>query len=395
MNKENKKKIGAVIVSDLNHNNYGSALQAYATIKVVRNRGYDLTLIKYKKDRSLVDWLKIAPGLLMSGGLELVKKRLKMRWLKKIHPDYVEHLQRRFHATNKFKEKEFVNLFKEYKGYRALCEGSKEFDAVFVGSDQVWRPYGFYSNYWNLNFVDNNVPKFSYSSSYGVAVIPSVQKTGTKKYLERMDMISVREKKAKEIVETLSNKKATVVADPTMLLSREEWLAFAEKSHMTLPSEPYIFCYFLGARRDIREYATAFAKRKGMKIICMPHMEEYRKQDLNFGDIISWDANAYDFVNLINHAAYVCTDSFHGTVFSIIMHKNFFTFYRALGQSTNSRIDSLLSTFNLTDRLCFNKIEESDKSDINYSEVDIKMTEYKKDSMVFLEKALALADTKK
>ena len=56
-----------------------------------------------------------------------------------------------------------------------MCEGSKEFDAIFVGSDQVWRPFGFYSNYWNLNFVDDNVPKFSYAASYGVSKIPAIQ----------------------------------------------------------------------------------------------------------------------------------------------------------------------------------------------------------------------------
>lgn len=389
------KKIGAVIVSDLNHNNYGSALQAYATIKVVESKGYQITLIKYKKERSIIDWLKIVPGLMMSGGLELVKKKLKMRWQKKVHPEYVAHLQERFHATNNFKEKEFVHLFREYKGYSALCEGSKEFDAVFVGSDQVWRPYGFYSNYWNLNFADDNVPKFSYSSSYGVSQIPFIQKSGTRKYLERLDMISVREKKAKEIVENLSSKKATVVADPTMLLSREEWLAFAEKSKMVLPSEPYIFCYFLGPRRDIREQAMNFAKKKRMKILCMPHMEEYRKQDLCFGDIVNWEANAYDFVNIINHAAYVCTDSFHGTVFSIILHKKFFTFYRAFGQSTNSRIDSLLSTFNLTERICYDSIQDEDKTEIDYLRIDAKMIEYRSQSMAFLEKALALSKTSK
>ena len=388
-------KVGAVIVSDLNHNNYGSALQAYATIKIVKNFGHDLTIIKYKKQRSITDWIKIAPGLLLSGGVELIKKKIKARLLKRIHVDYAHNLQIRFNATNAFKEKEFVPLFREYKGYQKLCEGSKSFDLVFVGSDQVWRPYGFYSNYWNLNFADDNVPKFSYSSSYGVSQIPFIQKSGTRKYLERLDMISVREKKAKEIVENLSSKKATVVADPTMLLSREEWLAFAEKSKMVLPSEPYIFCYFLGPRRDIREQAMNFAKKKRMKILCMPHMEEYRKQDLCFGDIVNWEANAYDFVNIINHAAYVCTDSFHGTVFSIILHKKFFTFYRAFGQSTNSRIDSLLSIFNLTERICYDSIQDEDKTEIDYLRIDAKMIEYRSQSMAFLEKALALSKTSK
>lgn len=383
-------KVGAVIVSDLNHNNYGSALQAYATIKIVKKFGHDLTIIKYKKQRSITDWIKIAPGLLLSGGVELIKKKIKARLFKRIHVDYAHNLQIRFNATNAFKEKEFVPLFREYKGYQNLCEGSKSFDSVFVGSDQVWRPYGFYSNYWNLLFVDDSVAKFSYSSSYGVSKIPYIQHKGTKKYLERLDMISVREQKAKEIVELLSNKSATVVADPTMLLTRSEWLDFAKKSTLTIPDEPYIFCYLLGPRKDLRDFAIEFARNMGMKIISMPHMEEYRKHDVNFGDVQCWGANAYDFVNIINHASYVCTDSFHGTVFSIMLHKKFFTYYREKGQSTNSRIDSLLGFFNMRQRLMFGRITTDNDTDIDYSSIDQQMAIYRKESLSFFKKALLL-----
>ena len=68
-----------------------------------------------------------------------------------------------------------------------------------------------------------------------------IQRSGTKKYLERIDMISVREQKGKEIVETYSNKIAQVVADPTMLLTQEQWMAFASHSEYVLPKEKYIF----------------------------------------------------------------------------------------------------------------------------------------------------------
>ena len=79
-----KKKIGGVIVSDLGHTNYGSCLQAYATIKTVQDLGYDLTLIKYRKQRSWWDWIKIGPGLLLSGGLEILQNRRKRKENRKI-----------------------------------------------------------------------------------------------------------------------------------------------------------------------------------------------------------------------------------------------------------------------------------------------------------------------
>lgn len=385
-----KKKIGGVIVSDLNHTNYGSALQAYATMRTVQEFGYDLTFIRYKKTRSLAEKLIIMPKYMISGGFERLLRGLKTKLNKIMIVGYEKNQRIRRDATNKFKKREFVPFFKEYIGYHALCEGSKEYDAVFVGSDQTWRPIGFYSNYWNLNFVNDNVPKFSYSSSYGVSTIPTIQRKGTKKYLERIDMISVREVRAKEIVETISTKKATVVADPTMLLTQQQWLEFASNSNKKI-EEPYIFCYFLGPRRDIREQAVKLAEQTGCKIVINPHMEEYRKADEGIGDYICYDLNPYDFVKLLSEAKYVCTDSFHGTVFSIITHCKFMTFYRELGQSTNSRIDSLLSTFGLTDRLYKGKIEDC-LTEIDFDAVDNILCEYRKESLSFFKEACSLAD---
>jgi hypothetical protein len=389
-----KKKIGGVIVSDLGHTNYGSCLQAYATIKTVQDLGYDLTLIKYRKQRSWWDWIKIGPGLLLSGGLEILQNRRKRKANRKKYPDYWPNQLIRKEATNAFKKKEFVPLFKVYTGYKALCAGSREYDACFVGSDQVWRPYGFYSNYWNLNFVDDSVPKFSYAASYGVSSIPAIQRRGTKRYLERLDRISVREQKAKEIVESLSSRKAEVVADPTMLLTREQWLEFASRSEKQAPAEPYIFCYFLGTREDIRQEAKKLAEKTGLKIVIMRHMDEYVPADETLGDYAPYDVNACDFVNLLRGAAYVCTDSFHGTVFSILMHRRFITFYRTkptAGNSTHSRIDSLLNTFGLSSRIYRNDINPV-HAEIDYDKVDQKLTEYRQKSLAFFRDALALAD---
>ena len=175
------KKIGAVIVCQLNHTNYGSCLQAYATIQMVKRFGYDISLIRYIKKRSILDWLKIGPKLLISGGLESLQISLKRRIDQFKYPSYLPNQRIRERATNNFKEQEFVPLYKEYVGFKALCEGSLEYDAVFVGSDQVWKPWGFYSYYWNLMFVDNSVPKFSYAASFGVSKIPFIQRKGDRK----------------------------------------------------------------------------------------------------------------------------------------------------------------------------------------------------------------------
>ena len=121
-------------------------------------------------------------------------------------------------------------------------------------------------------------------------------------------------------------------------------------------------------------------------------MEEYRSADEGIGDYICYDLNPYDFVKLLSEANYVCTDSFHGTAFSIIMHRKFITFYREFGQSTNSRIDNLLSIFDLRDRL-FNGDVECIEQEIDYEGVDKTLEGYRKESLIFFKNACSLADT--
>lgn len=207
-------------------------------------------------------------------------------------------------------------------------------------------------------------------------------------------MISVREQKGKEIVETYSNKIAQVVADPTMLLTQEQWMAFASHSEYVLPKEKYIFCYFLGNREDIREEAKKLAAKEKLKIVTFRHMDEFVPADERLGDFAPYDINAQDFLKFLMNAEYVCTDSFHGTVFSIIMHKKFVTFYRTKptdGVSTHSRIDSLLAKFGVTDRL-FNDNVMKIANNIDFNLIDRELELYRTESLDFFKRALAMAD---
>ncbi len=389
-----KNKIGGVIVSDMNHTNYGSALQAYATVKTVQEMGYDFSIIRYKKQRSLSDKIVLGIQYMITGGFKRFRRSIKTKLNLRLNKEYACGQVKRRTATNDFKKKELVPLFVEYNGYPALCDGSKEYDAVFVGSDQTWNPIGFYSNYWNLMFVDDSIPKFSYAASFGVSSIPKIQQKGTKAYLERIDMISVREAQGKQIVETLSNKTAKVVVDPTMLRTREQWNDFSSNSEKEI-GEPYLFCYFLGPRQDIRNEARKLAMEKGLKLVVCPHMEEYRKVDDNFGDYALYDLTPIDFLKLLSNARYVCTDSFHGTVFSIIFHKQFMTFYREVGPSTNSRIDNILNFLCLQDRLYLGDNMKNIEKDIDFSEVDMLLEKQREESLNFFREALLMSNRKK
>lgn len=375
-----------------NHNNYGTSLQGFATVASIQKLNYPFRIIRYKKRRSIVDLFSTLPGLIRSGAVKEMRSRLYQKAFNVFNPSYVELIADRTTAVNKFKAKFFDCISDYYVGYDSLCEGSKNYDVVFIGSDQVWGPLSLYSKFYNLLFVNKNIPQFSYASSFGVSSIFKWQQKETKKYLDKMDIIGVREVRGKEIVEELSKHNAKVVVDPTMLLSKEDWEKYTLNSKSNI-NEPYILTYILGPRRDIREEIIALGKKTGLKIVSFRHMDWYEPADDNFGDIPIYNADPLDFINLLSKAKYVCTDSFHGTVFSIIFNKNFLTFYRQLptsSKSTHSRIDSLLGLFNLNDRLFHNDAMSEVSKEINYNQVNSILKTLREDSRDFLIKALEI-----
>lgn len=396
MNSKEKRKVGAVIIMHPNHNNYGTSLQGFATTKVLEQLGYPFRIIRYKKKRTIKEIVKTAPFILISGGIKQIIKIISKKASKKIHRKYTEKLAQRTSTVNEFKKKYFDAISDYYIGYKALCNGSNNYDIIFVGSDQVWGPLSLYSRFYNLLFVDKSIPTFSYASSFGVSEIFSWQEKGIKEYLDNLAAVGVREIKGKEIVDSLSNNKATVVADPALLLSKSDWESYCSESNLTI-NEPYLLAYILGERKDTRDEITKLAKQLSLKIVYFPHVDGYEPKDVNFGDIPIWEANALDFVNLYRYAKYVCTDSFHGTIFSIIFEKQFLTFYRqdpTSAGSTHSRIDSLLEIFGLKHRLFEQDSYKQITQTIDHFLVEKRLIEYRKKSLDFLKKSLELKKSK-
>ncbi len=386
---ERKNKIGCVIAYTENHNNYGTSLQGYATIKKIQDLGYECEIIRYNKHISFFEKLRLVYLMFRCGGtmdkMRVVKEKLNLRR----YPEYAKGILERTKAVNAYKAKRLIPLFHMYNGYAELHEGSKNYDAVLVGSDQVWTPMSLYSKYYNLLFADDEVRKIAYASSFGVSVIPKFQWKATGAYLDRFYQIGVRETRGKEIVETLSNKKATVVADPTMLLSPKEWEKEIKDSKVHIEN-PYIFCYFLGTNPEARAAANKLKERTGYKIVTIRHMDEFVPNDETFGDEAPYMVDPNDFVKYISEASFVLTDSFHCSVFSILFQRKFMTFYRFKSSnkgSRNSRIDSLLGLFNLRSRLYTGDVL-SIQNEINYISVHKVLDEYRQQSLDFLKQAL-------
>lgn len=384
------KKIGCVIAYAKGHNNYGTSLQGYAMLKKIRQLGYDVEVIQYTKNLSLWQKMKFVINALRAGEWKKIRLRLTTKQTLKKYPRYAAGMAERTKAVDAYKQKKLIPLFREYIGYKALHEGSKNYATVVVGSDQVWTPMSLPNKFFNLLFVDDSVRKVAYASSFGVSEIPRFQRKATGKYLDRFYKIGVREQRGKELVETLSGQKAQVVADPTLLLDSEEWNEEVKDSCIDVKG-PYIFCYFLGANPDARTAALELKVKTGYRIVTIRHMDEYVESDERFGDEAPYNVNPNDFVKYISLAAYVCTDSFHCSVFSILFHRQFMTFYRFKSTSStgrNSRIDSLFNVLGIGREHIYQGNVGDIDSPVDWPLVDGRLDKLRSESIDFLVQAL-------
>ena len=373
-----------------NNNNYGTMLQAYATFSVISDLGYECSFVRYKRKYTPLFVLKQLSRVFEVSNIKLFLKKKKKKRLLVTNKEYATIYLSRDTAIKDFC-KYYKNNVDTFIGYHDLIKGASNYDMFLVGSDQLWLPSGLKTNFYSLMFVPDNIKKISYATSIGVSQIRKRLHKKYKEYLTRIDFLSVREKRASEIIKEISNIDVNVVADPTLLLDSNCWdIKITPKK---LLQDDYIFCYFLGRNKFCRDYANFIKKKTGLKIVVLKHLDEYIADDDSFGDFCPIDVGPSDFINYIRFAKYVLTDSFHGTVFSIINHKQFLSFYRFNSksrQSRNSRIDSLLSIAGINDRIYKKTSFDIDSlmAKIDYDSVDSKIKDFRNESYSFLINAL-------
>lgn len=384
------RKVG--IVSCYFKHNYGSMLQAYATQKVLDNMEIPNETINIDEN---IDFANGKKKYYMSQitNIPFIKSKLgmvKLKLDKKINKNLGNNIQIR---DNKYKEFEKnFRLTKPYKTYRELSEQCANYSDVIVGSDQLWLPVNVVADYYTLNWVPDNVNKVSYATSFGVSTVPDKYKNDYKKFLNRINCLSTREEAGIKLVEQLSDNKATLVCDPTLLLNKEEWMDIQKEEPII--KEKYILCYFLGKNIEHRKFAERLKEKTGCKIVSLNHADEYVKYSDKFCDYAPYDIGPAEWINLIRNAEYVCTDSFHGTVFSLINNTKFFTFERYSNKnskvSTNSRIYSLLGIVDLKERILSGteNVDDVIKMQINFDNVNEKLDKFRESSKGFLKNSI-------
>lgn len=360
--------------------NYGSKLQALATIKVFEKLGLNYMIIRYEKAGLLFKLKALTRIFNSTFRQDKIEDFSRNRAIKK-HPEISSLLLSR--------KKMFIDFDREYfekhvitgRYYKDIKELAKQFDSIVSCSDQLWSPSGLGTNFYNLMFVPDGINKVSFASSFGVSKIPWYQKSATARYLRRINYISCRENRGADIVKELTGKKVPVIMDPVFAFSRAEWESIVPKE--IIYNIPYIFCFLLGDNPTHREATVLFAKKVGLKVVCLKHLDQYVKSDEKFGDICPYDITPFQFLNILRGATYVVTDSFHGCAFSIIMQKEFAVFNRYSSDSSsskNSRIDSVCLNLGLQNRRADNYPTLSDlfKSPIEWKRVEYKQDVYRK-----------------
>jgi len=365
------------------HENYGGMLQALSTVKMLEKRGLDYELIQYEKHYSLWKKVKQIPRLFNSVLINDKKEAIKKRFGRYKSSKFKKNDQVRLLAFDRFKKTYFTKLSPVFKGYEALSKGANRYSAVVTGSDQLWSPAGLPTNFYNLMFVPSTIRKISIASSFGVKDIPWYQKRRTRFFLNRIEYISMRENRGSKIVKELTGRTVETILDPVFLFNEQEWADIIPLSKEI--NEPYIFAYFLGSNTKYRSVVKEAAKELGCKIVTLRHLDQYIKTDEYFGDFAPYDVDPARFLNILRFAKYICTDSFHGTVLSIINHKHFVTFNRYDNNSKyskNSRIDTLCDNlgiqenrFNVSKNILNQLVKE-----IDYNKIDEKLFRLKKNA---------------
>lgn len=330
------------ITSFIKSENYGALLQSFALQRAIEKLGHKAVYLDYERNPNFT-----------------VIQRLKNTAYRIIRVFFGYH-------KRKYRTDKFVNDFISVEKF----VDEEQYDIYVSGSDQVWHP-DYVNDFFFLNFV-KKAPKISYASSFGVSNIDDRLYDYYTSSLSNFLKLSIRENKGIDILKKLKLNDYEVVIDPTLLLSPKEWDSCIEKIHPY--SSKYILCYVMSGDSIMAKYISRIANHLNeslggvYKVITLGD-KEYKK--IKPGYHLDCSAGPLEFISYIKHADYVITSSFHGTCFSIIYNKKFFSILRN-GNPLNCRIEDTLSLLGLNNCKHYNteKIESYSFAEIEYDNVN-------------------------
>lgn len=343
----NKKKAGVITLHGAN--NYGAVYQVYALTRYVESLGFEVFVLNYRMEKNKLRKCMLKPISLFRKMLS--RNAFSLNFLN----------QRKQYYQGKQREKGFYVAFEDFRAkylnvvgkecdYDDLTNDCPEAYAFITGSDQVWAAdFLFTSPAYLLGFAPKGAKRISYAPSFGKSQLEPYLRSTFKRYIEKFDAISVRENSGVDIVSDVANLDAVKVVDPTLLLTD-----YSEITDYSLaPSEPYILVYRLNQERELAEWMVdsikAVAQSTGLPLVAVSTNCPW---GLGVGGS-DLQPTPEQLLGLVDRAALVLTNSFHGTVFSLLFRSKFLTFARdRFENKQNLRMTELLGSVGLIDTFC-------------------------------------------
>lgn len=353
-------KIGIITLNG--YFNYGNRLQNYALQKTLEKMDNNVETIRLN-------------GLTFKDNIIQILSSIKNEL---VNRKKIEQRNEREKIFLDFSHKYINETSEEYKIHQDLSKLNDNYDKFIVGSDQVWNPnMNSRSSAYFLQFAEKD-KRISYSASFGVTKLDSNLKNNYAHWLSEIPNVSVREMEGSKLVKDLTNKDVDVLVDPTMLLSRNEWLSVSQAA-VNKTKNKYLLTYFLGTIPETyQSQINLITNKYGLEII-------------NIGDTndpVYYQTGPGEFIDYINDATIFCTDSFHGVVFSILLQTPFIVYERIGLESMYSRIRTIIDKFHLQSREYKNISSLENILELDYSPSLEIIASEKKRSIHFLEKVL-------
>ena len=331
-------KVGIITLFDLN--NVGNRLQNYAVTSVLKKMGFECeTLVPHRLPKTPYR-------------MELDKQISELMLL--------EPCKAQEENSNICRALRFESFTDEFIPWKELScsqfgkDVEKDYDFFVTGSDQVWNPY--FKN--AIGQIENRLLAFAppqkrvcFAPSIGVDDIPKSLYELYEREWSEYRCLSAREKSGCDLINKITGRDATVVIDPTLMIDVDEWLSMAQPMPGFDYEQEYVLFYFLGEPEEemttgMKEFIQKEVVEKNIKIVRLFDKE----------DRVMNSTGPAQILDLFSHAKMICTDSFHGTVFSILLGRPFVLADRTLviGDSVinmSGRIHTLLDTLGLNERL--------------------------------------------
>lgn len=354
-------KIG-VITHWRSDDNYGQTLQLFALQRILIKMGHAPFLIRYITNNGSFRWkLKKTVSNLPALVRNKLTKGKKGKTISRGAQAFIS---------------ENINVSEIIYNHKSLRSNPPDADMFIAGSDQVWNKLD--GSYFLEFCKKTGVRKSSYAASFGGVEYTGLDAKYVKKWLADFDAVSVREAEGLALCHRLGINKAQLVPDPTFLLTSEEYKAIMCPS---INRNKYLLIYLLGSKISIDiDRVYAFAYQKGLEVVYVASQGMTDDRDKTYPNIPQW-------LSLISAAEYVVTNSFHGTVFSLIFNRQFMSI-PLLGSASkmNGRLETLLRRFGLERRLTDNPSVLCDS--IFYANFPKQLETYRKEGLDFLSRSI-------